>query len=124
MGPSSAADGEMLKQLIEDKPTTCLCLKNIVKKSEIEHRIDYKELEFDVEDEMVRYGKVVKVHVPRPPLFSDPYSMPGYGRVYVRFKEVHEEERARDALQRRRFNDRVVEAQYYPEDSFIKQIWG
>ena len=86
--PTSAADGEVFKQLIEDKPTCCLCLKNIVLESEIESRIDYKELEFDVEDEMKRFGNVVRVVVPRPPLFSDPYSMPGFGRVYIRFREV------------------------------------
>jgi hypothetical protein len=80
----------MFKQLIEDKPTCCLCLKNIVVQSEIESRIDYKELEFDVEDEMIRYGKVVRVCVPRPPVFGDPFSMPGYGRVYVRFRDTEE----------------------------------
>jgi len=58
--------------------------------SEIENRIDYKELEFDVEDEMIRYGKVKKVCVPRPPMFGDPFSVPGFGRVYVRFWEVEE----------------------------------
>ena len=40
---------------------------------------DLKELEFDVEDEMVRYGKVVKVHVPRPPKYGDPYAMKDFG---------------------------------------------
>jgi hypothetical protein len=50
-------------------------LKNVVVLSEIESRIDYKELEFDVEDEMMRYGKVVKVFVPRPPLYGDPYDV-------------------------------------------------
>ena len=64
--------------------------------SEIESRIDYKELEFDVEDEMIRYGKVVRVCVPRPPLFGDPFSMPGFGRVYVRFKELDEAKRAKE----------------------------
>jgi len=61
--------------LIEDKPTCCICLKNVVMLSEIESRIDYKELEFDIEDEMMRYGKVVKVFVPRPPLYGDPYDV-------------------------------------------------
>ena len=50
-----SADGEIFKQLIEDKPTTCLCIKNLVKLEEIDSRIDYKELEFDVEDEMMHY---------------------------------------------------------------------
>ena len=86
-----------------------MCLKNIVVLSEIESRIDYKELEFDVEDEMIRYGKVVRVCVPRPPLFGDPLSMPGFGRVYVRFKELEEAKRAKETLIRRRFNGRAVE---------------
>mmetsp|Transcript_31094 Transcript_31094/g.42240 ORF Transcript_31094/g.42240 Transcript_31094/m.42240 type:complete len:143 (+) Transcript_31094:634-1062(+) len=41
-------EGEMFKALIEDKPTECLMIKNIVSLEEIESRIDYKELEFDV----------------------------------------------------------------------------
>jgi hypothetical protein len=104
------ADGEMFRQLTEDKPTCCLCLKNVVILSEIENRIDYKELEFDVEDEMIRYGKVVKVCVPRPPLFGDPFSMVGFGRVYVRFREIEEAKRAKESLFKRRFNGRAVEA--------------
>jgi len=92
--------------------------------SEVESRIDYKELEFDVEDEMIRYGKVVRVVVPRPPLFNDPYTMPGYGRVYVRFKETEEAMRAKESLNKRRFNGRIVEVQYYPEDRFMRGIWG
>ena len=119
-----SVDGEMFKQLIEDKPTACLCLKNVVVMSEIENRIDYKELEFDVEDEMIRYGKVIKVVVPRPPLYGDPYQMPGFGRVYVRFREVDDAKRAKEALIKRRFNGRMVEAVFYPEDRFIKSIWG
>ena len=71
--------------------------------------IDHKELEFDVEDEMIRYGKAVRVCVPRPPLFGDPLSMPGFGRVYVRFKELEEAKRAKETLIRRRFNGRAVE---------------
>lgn len=71
--------------MIEDKPTPCLILKNVVKLEEIESRDDYKELEGDIEDEMNRYGKCLKVQVPRPPIFGDPFSVPGFGKVYVRF---------------------------------------
>ena len=92
--------------------------------SEIENRIDYKELEFDVEDEMLRYGNVIRVVVPRPPLYGDPYQMPGFGRVYVRFREVEDAKRAKEALVKRRFNGRAVEALFYPEDRFIKSVWG
>ena len=70
---------------MEDKPTSCLILKNVVKLEEIESRDDYKELELDIEEEMNRYGVCLKLHVPRPPLFGDPYSVVGFGKVYVRF---------------------------------------
>jgi hypothetical protein len=58
---------------------------------------------------MIRYGKVIKVCVPRPPLYGDPFTTQGYGRVYVRFKELEEAKRAKDSLNRRRFNGRAVE---------------
>ena len=93
--PSTSLEGEVFKSLIEDKPTTCLVLKNVVKLEEIESRDDYKELEYDVEDEMNRYGKCQKVHVPRPPLFGDPYSVSGFGKVYVRFSTELEAEKAK-----------------------------
>jgi hypothetical protein len=83
--PTTSLEGEVFKSLIEDKPTSSLVLKNIVKLEEIDCRDDYKELEMDVEDEMNRYGKCLKVHVPRPPIFGDPNSVPGFSKVYVRF---------------------------------------
>ena len=93
--PTTSLEGEVFKSLIEDKPTACLCLKNLVKPEEIEARDDYKELEQSVEEEMNRYGKCVKVYCPRPPLFGDPYSVPGYGKVYVRFDNEIDSEKAK-----------------------------
>ena len=43
--PSTSLEGEVFKSLIEDKPTSCLILKNVVKLEEIDGREDYKELE-------------------------------------------------------------------------------
>ena len=92
-----------------------------MKLEEIEERIDYKELEFDVQDEMMRYGKCLKVEVPRPPLFGDPESLPAFGKVFVMFTTSEESERAKIALFRRLFNSRVVEVMYYPEEKFRKE---
>lgn len=64
---------EIFKQIIEDKPTKCIVLKNVVSLQEQHEPEDFKELEFDVQDEMKRYGKVVRTHVPRPPKYGDPY---------------------------------------------------
>jgi splicing factor U2AF subunit len=118
--PVTTIEGEVFKSLIEDKPTPCLMIKNIVKLEEIESRDDYKELEYDVEDEMNKYGKCLKVFVPRPPLFGDPYSVPGFGKVYVRFSNADEAEKAKHSIFRRRFNGRAVDPLYYPEEKFVK----
>lgn len=118
--PTASMEGEVFKSLIEDKPTPCLIMRNVVKIEEIESRDDYKELEYDVEDEMNRYGKCLKVHVPRPPLFGDPNSVPGFGKCYVRFSSENEAEKAKHSLFRRRFNGRAVDVFYYPEEKFMK----
>lgn len=46
--PGASDCGEVFKQLIDDKPTSCLCIKNLFCLEEMKERIDYKELEFDV----------------------------------------------------------------------------
>ena len=50
--PTQDGTGEVFKALLEDQPTRCLCLKNVVEPEEIEERFDYLELEFDIQDEM------------------------------------------------------------------------
>ena len=117
--PTQEGSGEVFKALIEDKPTKCLCLKNVVNLDEIEERIDYKELEFDIQDEMNRYGKCQKVEVPRPPIFGDPYAMPGFSKAFALFSSTAEAERAKIALFRRRFNGRVIEAMFFPEEKML-----
>jgi len=44
---------------------------------------------------MKKYGTVVKVHCPRPPLFGDPLSVPGVGKVYVKFTNEVDSEKAK-----------------------------
>ena len=119
--PTVDGTGEVFKALIEDKPTRCLCLKNVVKLDEIEERFDYLELEFDIKDEMMRYGKCEKVVVPRPPLFGDPYSMPGFSKAFALFSNPADAERAKIALFRRRFNNRVIDAMFFPEEKLLNQ---
>lgn len=44
---------------------------------------------------MNRYGKCLKVHTPRPPMFGEPYSVQGFGKIFVRFSNEEEAERAK-----------------------------
>lgn len=118
--PSSGLDGEVFKALIEDKPTCCLMLKNCMRLDEMLERDDYKELEVSVEEEMIKYGVVIKVHCPRPPIYGDPLSTPGVGKVFIRFTNDDDSEKAKHGTYRRRFNGRAIEPQYYPVEKFIK----
>ena len=87
---------------------------------EIEERIDYKELEFDVHDEMMRWGRVRRVVVPRPPIFGDPYSISGFGKVFVLFDNPSEATAAKQIAVKRMFNGRTLDCLYFPEEKLAK----
>ena len=97
IGPDgeAAKDDEVFQSLIEDRPTPCLVMRNLVELEEITTRMDYKDLEFDVRDEMNKYGECKKVVAPRPPMFGDPSSTPGHGKVFVQFSATEEAEKAK-----------------------------
>ena len=69
---------------------------------------------------MLKYGKVIKVHIPKPTMIGDPYTVPGFGKVYVRFENEKDCEKAKHSIYKRRFNDRYIEALFYPEEKFRK----
>ena len=101
-----------------------MVLKNVVSLQENHEPEDFKELEFDVLDEMVKFGSVIRTHVPRPPKYGgDPQIQQGLGKVYVRFESLKDAENAKKCLLKRRFNDRMVETSFYPEDKFIKNVF-
>jgi len=79
-------ENRIFKNLIEDKPTHCLMLRNVLKLNEIDSRNDYEELEQSVTKEMERYGTVITVHTPKPRKNGDTQGVAGFGKVYVRYE--------------------------------------
>lgn len=55
---------------------------------------------------MVRHGKVLRTHVPRPPKYGEATAVNGFGKVYVRFDSQREAIQAKKEIAYRRFNDR------------------
>ena len=53
-------------------------------------------------------------------MLGDPSSVPGFGKVYVRFETEIDCERAKHSIYKRRFNDRPIDALFYPEEKFRK----
>jgi hypothetical protein len=118
-----AAENEIFRQIIEDKATNCLVINNLVSLLENHTPEDFKELEFDIQDEMVKYGTVIRTHVPRPPKYGDPYAQKGLGKAYVRYETVEQAEAAKAALVKRRLNDRPPEVSYYPPEKFLSNTF-
>jgi hypothetical protein len=46
-------------------------------------------------EEMLKHGSCLKVYCPRPPMFGEAESVSGYGKVYVRFTNEVEAEKAK-----------------------------
>jgi RNA recognition motif-containing protein len=67
---ASSGDSEVFKKVIEDRPTPCLSIRGIIDIHDIE-KDEFPEVEMEIALEMKRYGKLIKVHVPRPPLMGD-----------------------------------------------------
>lgn len=74
-------------------------------------------------EEMNRYGTCLKVHCPRPPLFGEAETVPGYGKVFVKFTKEEDAEKAKQCIYRRRFNGRAVESIYYPPEKFDNNLF-
>mmetsp|Transcript_16802 Transcript_16802/g.18713 ORF Transcript_16802/g.18713 Transcript_16802/m.18713 type:complete len:91 (-) Transcript_16802:25-297(-) len=82
--------------------------------------MEYAEVEDEVFEEMEQYGKVLQVVAPRPNQAFRPGQPlePGVGKVFVRFNNQPDCLKGKIAMSGRRFEGRVVEARYYPEDSY------
>nr|KAJ3420399.1 U2 small nuclear RNA auxiliary factor 2 [Polyrhizophydium stewartii] len=76
------------------------------------------EIVAEVKEECSKYGTVVEVVIPRP---IEGHSVPGVGKVFVRFDEAQYASAAQRALAGRTFSERVVIATFYSEESFEKK---
>eukprot|EP00356_Strombidium_inclinatum_P004793 CAMPEP_0170495968 /NCGR_PEP_ID=MMETSP0208-20121228/19499_1 /TAXON_ID=197538 /ORGANISM="Strombidium inclinatum, Strain S3" /LENGTH=122 /DNA_ID=CAMNT_0010772385 /DNA_START=753 /DNA_END=1118 /DNA_ORIENTATION=- len=88
-------EGEIFKQVIDEKVSSCIVLKGCVQPRDDFSHEDYKEMEFDFKDEMARFGRVLRCHLPRPPKYGDPYLLRGFGKVYVRFASEEDATKAK-----------------------------
>lgn len=69
----------------------------------------------DVREECEKYGKVLELKIPRP---SGGRSVPGVGKVFVKFEAQESAQKALRALAGRKFADRTVVVTYFGEVNF------
>jgi splicing factor U2AF subunit len=98
---------------------------NMVDAKELEDEEEWHNIIEDVEEECEKFGKVLKVHVPRPAASSAPAEgvaeekpVKGVGSIFVQFEEAAQTEKARVGLHGRMFQGKQVIAVFYNEDKF------
>jgi splicing factor U2AF subunit len=116
---SFEAEEQLRRHLLA--PTRILRLSNMTNPVEdFADELLYQELIEDVESECNKYGSVQRVVIPR----ELPSSHPGYGVIFVSFAQPSEAQIARDKIQGRKFNGKVVQAMYFPEELFAQNIFA
>lgn len=90
--------------------------------SDISSLEEYKEIEEDTVDEMSQYGKVLKVVTPRPEAGAAIQPI-GVGVVYVRFEGQEACIAAQKTMSTRRFDGRMIIANFYPESKFDNNLF-
>jgi len=101
----------------EEEPSKCLRLENVVTVEELKDNEEYEELLEDMKLEAEKHGTVVKLIIPRPA--ADGTSVPGCGQVYIMFDFLEAAQRAKKALDRRKFGENVVKCIYMQEAKFL-----
>ena len=100
-------------------PTKILCLRNVVKELNIDDEDVYNEVCEDVKYECEKYGKVMDIFMPRKDVEDN--DTPGMGNVYIMFESVEQSKLARKFLSLKRYNNKLVYIQYFPEDNFMNK---
>jgi splicing factor U2AF subunit len=113
------ADSSLLRS-IECGPSTCLSLTNLLIPEQIRDYEEYADVEDETFEEMEQYGKIIQVVAPRPSRDYRPGQPlePGVGKVYVKFDNQTDALNGKEAMTGRRFEGRIVDAQFYPDDKF------
>lgn len=80
-------------------------LLNMVTADELNDDAEYKDILDDVTSECSKFGRVVKISMPRPP-------HPAAGQIFLQYSAPHEASVAYQSLSGRTFADRVIKVNY------------
>lgn len=83
---------------------------------------EYEDILDDMNEEMSKFGKVVALHIPRPPK-DDSAPPSGVGKILVEFSEPEEALTARNKLHGRKFGGRTVEATLMTQEDYDAKNW-
>lgn len=118
--PAPAAVKSVLSSVA---PTCVIRLSNMVTLGDLQDDELYEELLEDVADECNSHGTVKSIVIPRggtaESIHRDGESA---GKIFVQFVDIPGAKASLSAVNGRKFNGRIVEAYYYPEELFLKKV--
>lgn len=94
--------------------TKVLCLLRMVTEEDLQDDAEYEEILQDIKDECGNHGPVRDIVIPRT-------GQAGVGKVFVAFAEQAGAEKAKGALEGRKFMGRTVLVTFYDEARFDKR---
>ncbi|KAI9016309.1 hypothetical protein CLU79DRAFT_764373 [Phycomyces nitens] len=100
----------------DEDATRVLQLMNMVTPEELENDEEYRDIWEDIEEECAKFGEIVDMKIPRPHANQ---SVPGLGKIFVRFNTNQQTMAAVRSLAGRRFADRIVLASFIDEDNYL-----
>jgi len=132
LGMPIAAATALLNININDSgtPTCVVQLFNIVSPEDLSNDGDFEEILDDIREECKKYGSIVSIYIPRPPVRGrdedgnpSPIVEPMWavGRVFIEYKKVEEAFKAQQDLGGRRFAGHTVISGFFPEDRYIRK---
>eukprot|EP00488_Nonionellina_sp_1-RS-2012_P001071 TRINITY_DN1697_c0_g1_i1.p1 TRINITY_DN1697_c0_g1~~TRINITY_DN1697_c0_g1_i1.p1 ORF type:complete len:122 (-),score=25.52 TRINITY_DN1697_c0_g1_i1:160-525(-) len=100
-----------------------LVLSQMVTTEDLKDDEEYKEIVHDIRDECSKYGTLKSITIPRPAIDCDNEQemVQGLGKVFVEFEAIQSAQKAREALQGRTFQDRVVVAHFYDAHKYAEK---
>lgn len=104
-------------------PTCVIRLSNMVTLGDLQDDELYEELLEDVADECNSHGTVKSIVIPRGGS-AESIRLDGEsaGKIFVQFVDIPGAKASLSAVNGRKFNGRIVEAYYYPEELFLKKV--
>jgi len=109
-------------ELESHPPSSVIRMSNMTTAEDLADDDMYDELTEDVAGECNTHGVVKSIVIPRGPV-SGAHDV-SVGKIFVHFTDVASAARSKQAVTGRRFNGRVVEAYFYPEELFLKKVYN
>lgn len=118
---SETEENVLEEQKMKLEHSTCLRLNNLIRLEDMRDDLDFDDVAEDTEDEMKKYGTVIRTVVPKPKRGEK--TGKGVGLVFVKFEKPAGAQIAKQKMSGRLFDGRRVEADFYEEEKFENEVF-